>query len=40
MVTRVLLIAGGILAGALTIRLLMPAFWWAKGRFRVWRAVA
>ena len=38
MVTRVLLIAGAVLAGALTIRLLMPAFWWAKGRFRVWRA--
>ena len=38
MVTRVLLIAGGILAGALVIRLLMPALWWAKGRFQVWRA--
>ena len=38
MVTRVLLIAGTVLAIALAIRLLMPALWWARGQFRLWRA--
>ena len=38
MISRVVLIAGSIIALILAVRLLMPAVWWAIGRFRVWRA--
>jgi hypothetical protein len=37
-VTRIAVIACAVLAAVLAGRLLMPAVWWATGRFRVWRA--
>jgi hypothetical protein len=38
MITRGVLIVGGLIAAGLVARLLMPAVWWAVGRFRLWRA--
>jgi hypothetical protein len=38
MTTTVVLIAGAVIAVVLAARLLMPAVWWARGRFRLWRA--
>ena len=38
MTTRVVLIVGSVIAVVLAARLLMPAVWWARGQFRLWRA--
>jgi len=37
-ITLVVLVAGSVIAVGLAVRLLMPAVWWAVGRFRLWRA--